>query len=347
MATMRAMQISEVGGDFEPVERPVPEPGRGQVRVRVEACGICHSDAFVKEGSFPIDYPRIPGHEIAGRVDALGEGVSAFREGERVGVGWHGGHCGQCRSCRRGDFVTCENAEICGITYDGGYAEFVVVPQEAVARIPHALDPIEAAPLMCAGVTTYNALRHTGALPGDLVAVQGLGGLGHLAVQYASRMGFRTVALSRGTEKAELARSLGAHEYIDASKEGEPTKALQGMGGARVILSTAPNAKVMSEVVDGLSVNGKLLVVGASPDPIEVSPIQLLMMRRSVAGHPSGTPHDSEDTMSFSALTGIKTHIETYPLEQASEAYDRMINNRARFRIVLTTGADQSWGKAS
>jgi propanol-preferring alcohol dehydrogenase len=336
MPTMKAMQISKAGGDFEPVERKIPEPQAGQVRIKVEACGICHSDAFVKDGGFPgLEYPRVPGHEIAGHIDAIGDGVKMWSEGQRVGVGWHGGHCFICESCRRGDFVTCENAQVCGITYDGGYADYVVVPDEAVASIPDALSAIDAAPLLCAGITTYNALRNSGARAGDVVAVQGIGGLGHLGIQYAAGMGFHTVALSRGEDKSALALSLGAERYIDGKAE-DPVEALQALGGARVILATAPSAKAMSSVVDGLSVNGKLLMVGATPEPIQVSPFQLIMKRRTLAGWPSGTPRDSEDTLNFSVLSKTRAHVETFPLAEAAAAYDRMISNEARFRVVLT-----------
>ena len=336
MSKMRAAQVSEANGPFELVERDIPEPGPGQVRVRVEACGICHSDAFVKTGGFPgLELPRVPGHEVAGRIDAVGEGVTSWQAGQRVGVGWHGGHCGQCRSCRRGDFVTCANQQIAGISYDGGYADYMLAPQEALAAVPEELDAVHAAPLLCAGITTFNALRHSGAGPGDVVGIQGVGGLGHLAIQYARHMGFHTVALSGGDDKRELARELGAQDYVDTSRQ-DAVEFLQQLGGARVILSTAPNAGLMSSVIDGLGVDGKLLLVGATPDAIEVSPFQLLMARRSVSGWPSGTPSDSEDTMSFSARTGSQARIETYPLEDVENAYRRMIDNKARFRVVLT-----------
>lgn len=336
MSQMRVAQISAAGRDFELVDRNIPDPGPDQVRVRVEACGICHSDAFVREGGFPgLQYPRVPGHEVAGVIDAVGDEVDHWREGQRVGVGWHGGHCFTCESCRRGDFVTCAHQQICGISYDGGYAEYMLAPAEALVAIPDALSSLAAAPLLCAGVTTYNSLRRSGAMPGDLVAVLGVGGLGHLGVQYAHAMGFRTVALSRGTDKKALAEELGADVYIDTEAEN-PAEALQALGGARVILATAPNPKLMSSVIDGLGVNGQLLVVGASPEPIEVSPLQLLMARRSVAGHPSGAPQDSQDTLRFSALRAIETRIETYPLAEVNAAYARMIENDARFRVVLT-----------
>lgn len=336
MPTMQAMQLSKAGGDFESVEREIPEPQSGQVLIKVEACGICHSDAFVKEGAFPgLEYPRVPGHEIAGRIKSVGDDVIAWSPGERVGVGWHGGHCFHCESCRRGDFITCENEQICGITYDGGYAEYVVVPQEAVAAIPDELSSVDAAPLLCAGITTYNALRNSGARPGDIVAVQGVGGLGHLGIQYADSMGFHTIALSRGGDKKELALALGAKEYID-TEASNPAQSLQERGGARVILATAPSAKAMSSVIDGLAVDGRLLMVGATPEPIEVSPFQLIMKRRSISGWPSGTPRDSEDTLAFSVLSNTRAQIETYPLEEAASAYERMISNKARFRVVLT-----------
>ena len=335
MTTMRAVQVPEAGGDFELVERPIPAPAPGQVRIKVAACGICHSDAFVKDGAFPMEYPRVPGHEVVGTVDALGEGVTGWRSGQRVGVGWHGGHCRQCDSCRSGDFVTCREQQICGIAYDGGYAEYMVAPVEALAAVPDALSDAAAAPLLCAGVTTYNALRHSGAVAGDVVAVQGVGGLGQLGIQYASRMGFHTVALSRGADKAALAAQLGAHRYIDVEAE-DPVKALRQLGGARAILATAPSGKAMSALVGGLAPSGRLIVVGVGADPIEVSPAQIIGPRRSIAGHPSGTPHDSEDTMGFSALAGIEAAIETYPLAEAAAAYDRMIRNEARFRVVLT-----------
>lgn len=335
MATMRAMQVSEAGRDFELVERDVPEPGPDQVRVKVEACGICHSDAMVKEGLWPdLALPRVPGHEVAGRIDAVGADVERFSVGDRVGVGWHGGHCFRCEACRRGDFISCEKGEVCGITYDGGYAEYLVAPFEALARLPGELADADAAPLLCAGITTYNALRNSGARPGDLVAVEGIGGLGHLGVQYAAKMGFRVAALSRGPDKEELARELGAHHYID-TKEENPAEALQALGGARVILETAPSADAATAAVDGLSADGELIVVGASFDPIRVTAMQLIMGRRSLSGWPSGVATDSEDTLNFSALTGVLPKVETFPLEKANEAYQRMITNEARFRVVL------------
>lgn len=338
MATMQAAQVPGPGEAFDLVEREIPEPGPGEVRLRVEACGICHSDAFVKDGLFPgIEYPRVPGHEVAGRVDATGPGVERWQAGARAAVGWHGGHCGDCGRCRRGDFITCENQRIAGVSYDGGYAEYMIVPQNALVSLPDVLDAVEAAPLLCAGITVYNALRYSGARAGDVVAVQGIGGLGHLAVQYAARMGYHVVALSGGPHKRELAESLGAHSYVDTTAD-DPVGALRALGGARVILATAPNPKVMSAVVDGLDVDGRMVVVGASPDPIEVSPFQLIMGRRTIAGWPSGTPKEAEDTLGFSVLTAIRARIETYPLARVADAYERMIRNEARFRVVLTPG---------
>jgi len=332
---MRAVEVPQPGADFKLVERPVPQPGPAQVRIAVEACGICHSDALVKEGHFPgISYPRIPGHEVAGRIDAVGEGVTAWRAGQRVGVGWHGGHCGVCDPCRSGDFIECMRGQICGISYDGGYAEFMVVPQEALVAFPDTLEATAAAPLLCAGVTTFNSLRNSGARAGDLVAVQGIGGLGHLGIQFARKLGYRTVALSRGADKRALALELGAHEYVDQDK-GDTAAALQKLGGARVILATAPNSQLMSKLVDGLGRNGTLLVVGAAPEPILASPIQLLGLRRRIQGWPSGTAKDSEETLAFSALNGVASRNEIFPLERASEAYQRMLGNKARFRVVL------------
>jgi D-arabinose 1-dehydrogenase-like Zn-dependent alcohol dehydrogenase len=333
---MKAVQISKPGGNFELVERPIPQPGRGQVRIKVEACGICHSDVLVKEGYWPgIQYPRVPGHEIAGRIDALGADVTLWKPGQRVGLGWHGGHCFQCDPCRRGDFVNCQNGKITGISFDGGYQEYMVVPAEAVAAMPDDLHAAEAAPLLCAGITVFNALRTSGARGGDLVAVQGIGGLGHLGIQYARQMGFRTVAIGRGADKKPLATKLGAHEYIDTSS-GAPAEALQKLGGANVILATAPDSKSISSMVDGLAVNGTLLVVGAAFDSLTVTPIQLISGRKRLQGWAAGTGKDSEDTLRFSSLTGVRPMIEKYPLEKAAEAYDQMISGRARFRVVLT-----------
>lgn len=336
MASMKAVQVAKAGGKFEMVERAVPQPGRGQVRIKVEACGICHSDALVKEGHWPgLQYPRVPGHEVAGRIDAVGPEVSLWKPGQRAGVGWHGGHCFICDACRRGDFLLCAAGKITGFSFDGGYEQYMVAPAEAVAAIPENLPAEEAAPLLCAGITVYNALRHSGARAGDLVAVQGIGGLGHLGIQYARQMGFRTVAIGRNPDKEPLARQLGAHDYVD-SAAGDPAQALQKLGGARVILATAPDAKSMSAVVEGLGVDGKLLVVGASTEPLTVTPLQLIHNRRTIQGWPSGTARDSEDTMRFSALTGVRPMIERFPLEKAAEAYERMITGKARFRVVLT-----------
>ncbi|MFY9632865.1 MAG: alcohol dehydrogenase [Candidatus Cybelea sp.] len=333
---MKAVQVSRPGGDFEIVEREMPQPGPREVRIRVLACGVCHSDVVTKEGVMPIEYPRVPGHEIAGAIDELGSGVTGWKKGERVGVGWHGGHDGTCLSCRRGDFMNCENMLICGVSYDGGYQEYMVAPVGAVARMPESLDPAEAAPLMCAGITTFNALRRSGALPPDLVAVQGIGGLGHLGIQFAQRLGYRVAAVGRGAENAALATKLGASVYID-SVASNAAEELQKLGGARVILTTAPSAKAMSGLVDGLGPNGVLLIVGAAPDSIDASPSQLIFGRKRVQGWSSGTPTDSEDTLQFSELTGVRPMIETYPLTQAAEGYARMMSGKAKFRVVLTT----------
>jgi alcohol dehydrogenase/propanol-preferring alcohol dehydrogenase len=333
---MKAMQVKQAGGDFEPVDLPVPEPGAGEVRIKVSACGICHSDAFVKEGQFPgIEYPRVPGHEVVGTIDKLGEDVGEWKVGQRVGVGWHGGHCFTCDPCRQGDFIMCEQAKIAGISYDGGYAEYMVAPHEAVAAIPDDLEDADAAPLLCAGITTYNALRNSGAQPGDLVAVQGIGGLGHLGLQYANRMGFKTVAISRGTDKKKLSEQLGADVYIDAAAD-DPAEALQAHGGAKIILATAPSGKAIESVIGGLGVDGQLLVVAAAPDAFSFSAFSLIMNRSSIKGWSSGTAKDSEETLQFSSLADVRPEIETYPLAQANEAYTRMINNEARFRVVLT-----------
>jgi D-arabinose 1-dehydrogenase-like Zn-dependent alcohol dehydrogenase len=332
---MRAVEVTKPGMPFKLVERPIPQPGRAQVRIAVEACGVCHSDAFVKEGHFPgVVYPRVPGHEVIGRVDAVGEGVIPWKAGQRVGVGWHGGHCGICDACRSGDFILCQNGLICGFSYDGGYAEFLVAPQEALAAVPDSLDSVGAAPLLCAGVTTFNSLRNSGARGGDLVAVQAIGGLGHLGIQYARKMGFRTAALSRGTDKRALALDLGAHEYIDTD-QGDPAAALQKLGGARIILATAPSAQLTGKLVDGLARNGTLIVLGAAPEPLQVSPFQLIGARRRILGWPSGTAKDSEETLAFSALFGVASRNEVFPLERAEDAYERMMSNKARFRVVL------------
>jgi D-arabinose 1-dehydrogenase-like Zn-dependent alcohol dehydrogenase len=340
MATMRAVQIAESKGSFELTERKVPEPGAGFVRIKVQACGVCHSDAITREGTWPgMEYPRIPGHEIAGIVDAVGAGVAEWNPGQRVGVGWYGGHCGYCDSCRRGDFITCRTApRITGVTHDGGYAEYMVAPASAVALIPDGLSAIEAAPLMCAGVTTFNSLRNSTARPGDTVAVLGLGGLGHLAVQFAAKMGFRTLAIARGREKEALARKLGAQHYIDGQAQDVAAE-LQKLGGARVILATVTSGKAMSPAVGGLGVNGQLIVLGAAEDPLEISAIQLIMARRSIVGWPSGTAMDSQDTLNFSVLQGVRPMTEVFPLERAAEAYEHMMSGKARFRVVLTTGS--------
>jgi D-arabinose 1-dehydrogenase-like Zn-dependent alcohol dehydrogenase len=336
IATMKVAQISRPGGEFEIVEREIPKPGDGQVRIKIQACGICHSDAVTKDGMFPsIQYPRIPGHEVVGTIDELGAGVSEWKQGQRIGIGWHGGHDGVCLYCRRGDFRNCKNVKIPGISYDGGYQQYMVAPVTALATIPESLDSIEAAPLLCAGITTYNSLRHAGALPGDLVAVQGIGGLGHLGIQYANKFGYRVAAIGRGPGNASLAKKLGAHVYID-SDATNAAQELQKMGGAQVILATAPSSKAMSALIDGLAPNGKLMVVGASFDPIEVTPVQLIFGVRAIQGWAAGTPADSEDTLRFSELTGVRAMIETYPLEKAGEAYARMMSGDANFRVVLT-----------
>jgi D-arabinose 1-dehydrogenase-like Zn-dependent alcohol dehydrogenase len=338
MPRMRAFQVNSANGPFELVERDIPTPPARHVRIRIQACGVCHSDSFTKLGAFPgIQYPRVPGHEIVGIVDALGADVPEWKMGQRVGVGWYGGHCGHCRSCRRGDFITCTTAQIPGISYDGGYADYTVVPFAALAAVPDGLDAAEGAPLMCAGITTFNALRNSGLRSGDVVGVLGIGGLGHLGVQFAAKMGCRTVAIARGDDKAPLARQLGAHHYMDTDKQNAAAE-LNRLGGANIILATAPSAKAMSAVIDGLAPGGRLMVIGASPDAMEVSPTALILARRSIQGWPSGTSIDSEDTLAFSALTNVRPMIETMPLERAPEAYERMMSGEARFRMVLTTG---------
>ena len=338
MPKMKAVQVGKAGGNFEVVERSIPDPARNQVRIKVEACGICHSDVLVKEGLWPgLEFPRIPGHEIAGRIDEVGSDVKNWKSGQRVGVGWHGGHCFVCNACRRGDFINCEVEKVTGISYDGGYAEYMIAPAEAVAALPDELPAPEAAPLLCAGITVFNALRNSGARAGDLVAVHGIGGLGHLGIQYARQMGFRTFAIGRGKEKdkEELARKLGAVHYLDAS--GDAAGELQKYGGAKVILATAPDAKSMSSLLSGLAKSGKLMVVGASADPLTVTPLQLIGGRSNIQGWASGIATDSEDTLNFSALSGVRPMIERYPLEKAADAYQQMISGRARFRAVLTT----------
>ena len=336
VGTMKAAQVSSPGADLQIVERAIPQPGAGQVRIKVQACGVCHSDVLTKDGLWPgIQYPRIPGHEVAGTIDEVGDGVSEWEKGQRVGVGWHGGQDNTCRECRRGDFRNCRNLKIPGISYDGGYQEYMVAPVEALAAIPETLTAAEAAPLLCAGITTYNSLRHSGALPGDLVAVEGIGGLGHLGIQFAQKFGYKVAAIGRGSENAALAKKLGAHVYID-SQSTNAAAALQKLGGARVILATAPSSKAMSELVDGLGPNGKLMVIGATFDPIEVTPVQLITGSRTIQGWAAGTAADSEDTLSFAELTGVRPMIETYPLEKAAEAYARMLSGGAQFRVVLT-----------
>jgi len=336
MARMKAVVATKPGADFEIVERDIPAPGAAQVRIRVQACGICYSDHYVKDGLFPgIQYPRVPGHEVAGVIDEVGPSVTTWKKGQRVGVGWYGGHDGTCPQCRRGDFLLCASGQITGITYDGGYQEYMIAPIQALALMPESLDAVEAAPLLCAGITTYNALRHSGAQPGDLVAVQGVGGLGHLGIQFANKFGYRVAAVSRGKENEPLAKKLGAHIYIDAAA-GSAAEALQKLGGARVVLATAPAAKPMTALIDGLGVDGKMMVVGATPEPIEVSPTQLIRGRKSIQGWPSGTATDSEDTLRFAELTGVRTMIEKFPLAKANEAYARMMSGQAEFRVVLT-----------
>jgi D-arabinose 1-dehydrogenase-like Zn-dependent alcohol dehydrogenase len=333
---MKVAQVSSPGADFQIVEREIPKPGVGHVRIKVQACGVCHSDVLTKEGLWPvIQYPRVPGHEVAGIIDELGSGVSGWEKAQRVGVGWHGGQDGTCLECRRGDFRNCRNVKISGISYDGGYQQYMVAPVEALVAIPESLNDTEAAPLLCAGITTFNALRHSGALPGDLVAVQGIGGLGHLGIQFANKFGYKVAAIGRGSENATLAKKLGASVYID-SKATNAAEALQAMGGAKVILATAPSSKAMSELIDGLGPNGKLMVIGAAFDPIEVTPVQLISGSRTIQGWASGTPTDSEDTLRFAELTGVRPMIETYPLEKAGEAYARMLSGDAQFRVVLT-----------
>ena len=334
---MKAIQVTKANAPFELVERDVPAPSDHQVRIKVEACGMCHSDAFVRAAAFPgITLPRVPGHEIAGRVDAVGAKVTAWKAGDRVGVGWHGGNCFECDACKRGLFLNCPNAKITGISHDGGYAEYVVVPSESVARIPDGLDAIDAGPLLCAGVTTYNSLRNSGARPGDTVAVQGIGGLGHLGVQYAAKMGFRVVAVSSGPEKEELARQLGAHEYID-TKKVSADEGLQKLGGADVVLATAPHSAAIASTVNGLKARGKLLIVAAPHEPISVNPFALLS-GKTIAGWPSGSAIDSEDTMAFSKLTGVRPRVEKFSFDKVEEAYARVMENKVRFRAVLVPG---------
>jgi D-arabinose 1-dehydrogenase-like Zn-dependent alcohol dehydrogenase len=335
-AQMKVAQVPKPGADFEVVEREIPAPEAGHVRIKIQACGVCHSDVLTKEGLLPgIQYPRVPGHEVAGIIDEVGTGVSAWKKGQRVGVGWHGGQDNTCRECRRGDFRNCQNLKICGISYDGGYQQYMVAPVEALVAIPDGLSDVDAAPLLCAGVTTYNALRHSGALPGDLVAVQGVGGLGHLGIQFANKFGYKVAAIGRGPGNAALAKKLGASVYIDSAAT-KAAEELRKLGGARVVLATAPSSKAMSELIDGLGPNGELMVVGAGPDPIEATPAQLIFGSKTIQGWASGTPADSEDTLHFAELSGVRPMLETYPLEQAAEAYARMMSGKAEFRVVLT-----------
>ncbi len=335
--TGRAVQVTAAGGAFELVQKQFPDPGPGQVRIRVQACGVCHSDSITKLGLFPgIAYPRVPGHEIAGVIDAVGDGEHLFKAGQRVGLGWHGGHCNYCIPCRRGDFILCENGQIPGISFDGGYADYVVAPANAVAFMPDELKDEEAGPLLCAGITTYNALRNSGARPGDTVAILGIGGLGHLGVQYAAKSGYRTVAIARGQDKAPLAKQLGAHVYIDSTKQDAMAE-LQKLGGAVVILSTVTDAATLAAAVNGLAPNGKLIIVGVPEKPLDVNTLPMILGRRSIVGWPSGTGMDCEDTLNFSALTGVKPMIEVFPLEKAADAYERMMSGKARFRAVIKT----------
>jgi D-arabinose 1-dehydrogenase-like Zn-dependent alcohol dehydrogenase len=339
MKKMTVAQATKPGAPFDLVERDVPQPGPGQVRIRVLACGICHSDKYVRDSLWPgIQYPRVPGHEVAGVIDELGPNVTSWEKGQPVGIGWHGGHCNRCLHCRSGDFISCVRLQITGIHYDGGYEEFMVTPVEALASMPSDLAPEDAAPLLCAGITTFNPLRHSGAVPGDLVGIHGVGGLGHLGIQFASKFGYNVFAIGRGPQNAPLAAKLGASCYLD-SQALNAAEELTKMGGARVILTTAPNAKSMSALINGLGKNGKMMVVGATPEPIEVSPIQLIQGRRSIQGWPSGSPKDSEDAMKFAALKGVRPMIEKFPLAKVNEAYDRMISGKAEFRVVLTMGS--------
>jgi len=354
---MRSVQVSKANGTFDVVEKnTLPEPSEGQVRIKVQACGICHGDSITKQGLFPvIQYPRVPGHEIAGIIDEIGKNVSNWQHGQRVAVGWHGGHCGECVSCRRGDFVMCKFAQVPGISYDGGYSDYMIAPTVALAHIPKELSYADAAPLMCAGITTYNALRNSGARVGDVVAILGIGGLGHLGIQFASKMGFKTVAIGRGKDKEEMARKLGAIHYIDSQSQNPAEElvkfASDGDGdgktaegkvieGAKVILATVPSAKAMSAVLGGLSINGKLMIVGASDEMIQVPPSLFISGRRSIMGWASGTSIDSQDTLSFSVLSGVRSINEVFPLERAAEAYESMMSGKVRFRAVLATNGN-------
>src|SRR5919205_2343529 len=336
---MRSVQVSKANGAFEVVEKnTLPEPNEGQVRIKVQACGICHGDSITKQGLFPgIRYPRVPGHEIAGIIDYVGKNVTNWERGRRVAVGWHGGHCGECVSCRRGDFVMCKFAQVPGISFDGGYSDYVIAPTVALAQIPKELSYTEAAPLMCAGITTYNALRNSGTHVGDVVAILGIGGLGHLGIQFAAKMGFKTIAIARGEDKEEMVKKLGAIHYIDGQSQNT-VEELAKMGGAKVILATLPSGKAMSAVLGGLGVNGKLIIIGASDEPLEVPPNLFISGRRSIVGWPSGTSIDSQDTLNFSVLSGVRSMNEIFPVERAPEAYELMMSGKARFRVVLTTG---------
>ncbi|HVZ79214.1 MAG TPA: alcohol dehydrogenase [bacterium] len=335
--TMKVMQVSKANGPFELVTRPIPEPGPRQVRIKVQACGICHSDSLAVSGAMAGRFPAVPGHEVVGLIDAVGAGVDKWKVGQRVGVGWYGGHCGECEPCRKGEFVSCEKGSIPGITYDGGYQEYMITSTQSLAAMPESLDGVDAAPLLCAGLTTFNSLRHSGALAGDTVAVLGLGGLGHLGVQFAAKMGYRVVSIARGADKAELAKKLGAHHYIDSTKE-DPAKALQALGGAKTILSTVTNADAMSATIGGLGFQGRFVLLGVDFKPIQVNMLPLLMRKQHILGWPSGSSIDSEDTLRFSEMTGVKSMNEVYPLEKAQEAYDRMMSGKARFRVVLKVG---------
>ena len=334
--TMKVAQIPHPKADFQIVERGIPEPYTGHVRIKVQACGVCHSDVFVKDGLWPgIQYPRVPGHEVVGIIDEVGARVSGWTKGQRVGVGWHGGHDGTCPACRRGDFANCQNRKIPGISYDGGYQQYMTAPAEALVAIPEGLNDTDAAPMLCAGITTFNALRYSGAFPGDLVVVIGVGGLGHLAIQFANKFGYRTIAVGLGSEDAAIAKKLGAIGYIDSSVTN-PAMELQKIGGARVILATAPSSKAMTDSIEGLAINGKLIIVGVDFKPIEVRPIQLINGNRTIKGWSTGIPIEAEDTLRFADLTGVRPMIETYPLEKAAEAYARMLSGHAKFRVVLT-----------
>ena len=333
---MKAAQVSRPGGMIEIVNREIPNPGANQVRIKVQACGVCHSDVFTKDGLWPgIQYPRIPGHEVVGTIDEIGVAVIGWQKGQRVGVGWHGGHDGTCDACRRGDFRNCNNLQVPGISYDGGYQEYMIAPVEALVSLPESLNFIEAAPLLCAGLTTFNALRHSGALPGDVVAILGIGGLGHLAIQFARQLGYKPVAVGRGMNNDSLSRQLRAFQYLDTNNVNAAAE-LKKLGGAKVILATVPNSKLMSDLFDGLAVNGKLLVIGVDFKPIEITPVQLINGTRSIQGWTTGSPIDAEDTLRFAELTGVRPMVETYPIQKAAEAFERMLSGLAQFRVVLT-----------